>query len=151
MTDRLLITALVAVAMSLASATANASDVAPHHVTGDAIREPLRGLAGDAARGALVVKNRETGNCLICHAIPDPSERFQGEIGPPLAGVGLRLTEGQIRLRLVDPTQVNPKAIMPAYHRVSGFINVDQRFAGVPVLNAQDIEDVVAYLMGLKE
>ncbi|MCX7342045.1 MAG: sulfur oxidation c-type cytochrome SoxX [Hyphomicrobiales bacterium] len=135
----------------LALAPAGASEVVPLQVSGDAIGQPLHGLSGDAARGALVVRNRETGNCLICHAIPDRTERFQGEIGPPLAGVGLRLTEGQIRLRLVDPTQVNPGAIMPAYHRVSGLTNVDARHAGRPVLGAQEIEDVVAYLASLKE
>ncbi len=135
----------------LALAPAGASEVVPFQAAGDAIEQPLRALSGNAARGAQVVKNRETGNCLICHAIPDRTERFQGEIGPPLAGVGLRLTEGQIRLRLVDPTQVNPRAIMPAYHRVSGLTNVDTRYAGRPVLGAQEIEDVVAYLASLKE
>jgi sulfur-oxidizing protein SoxX len=141
----------VVAACLLALATAGASEVVPFQAAGDTIEQPLRGLSGDAVRGALVVKNRETGNCLICHAIPDRTERFQGEIGPPLAGVGLRLTEGQIRLRLVDPTQVNPRAIMPAYHRVSGLTNVDARYAGMPVLGAQEIEDVVAYLASLKE
>jgi sulfur-oxidizing protein SoxX len=97
------------------------------------------------------VKNRESANCLICHAIPDPREPFMGEVGPPLAGVGSRLNPGQIRLRLVDPTMVNAGAIMPAYHRVDGLVNVDARFRGRPVLGAQEIEDVVAYLLTLRE
>lgn len=74
-----------------------------------------------------------------------------GEVGPPLAGVGSRLTPGQIRLRLIDPTLVNPAAAMPAYHRVDGLASVDERYRGRPVLSAQEIEDVVAYLSALKE
>lgn len=128
-----------------------AGGVAPFVVKGDAIEAPLDGLAGDAARGAAVVRNREGANCLICHTIPDARERFMGDIGPPLAGVGSRLSPGQIRLRLVDPTLLNPDAVMPAYHRVAGLVNVDQRFRGKPVLTAQEIEDAVAWLATLQE
>lgn len=131
--------------------SASADAVASFVVTGDAIVRSLTGHAGDPARGEAIVKNRETGNCLICHAIPDPTERFQGEIGPDLTGVGARLSAAQIRLRLVDPTRLDPRAVMPAYHRIEGFHAVDPRFAGRPVLSAAEIEDVVAYLSSLKE
>ncbi|WP_270936792.1 sulfur oxidation c-type cytochrome SoxX [Falsiroseomonas oryzae] len=137
--------------LGLCAAWPAAGQVAPFVVTDDAIAAPLLGLAGDRARGAAVVRNRETANCLICHAIPDPRERFMGDVGPPLAGVGSRLTPGQIRLRVVDPTLVNPASVMPAYHRVAGLVNVDARYSGRPVLTAQEIEDVVAYLSGLEE
>jgi len=129
---------------------AQAGAVARFEVAADAIEAPLDGRVGDPARGEAVVRNRETGNCLICHAIPIPGEGFQGEIGPPLAGVGARLTPGQIRLRLVDPTRVNPRSVMPAYHRVHGLVRVDPRWAGRPVLDAQAVEDVVAYLATLR-
>lgn len=135
----------------LICATGASAAVAPFSVTGDAIEAPLAATPGDAARGAAIVRNRETANCLICHAIPDPRERFMGDVGPSLAGVGSRLTPGQIRLRLVDPTRLNPGAVMPAYHRVEGLRRVDQRYMGQPVLTAMEIEDVVAYLAGLKE
>ncbi|WP_198369088.1 sulfur oxidation c-type cytochrome SoxX [Roseomonas rosulenta] len=138
-------------ALLLAAASPAAGQVAGFVVRGDAIEAPLAGLVGDAARGEAVVKNRETANCLICHSIPDPREPFMGEIGPPLAGVGGRLSPGQIRLRLVDPTRVNPGAIMPAYHRTHDLLRVDPRFAGRPVLGAQEIEDVVAWLVTLRE
>jgi sulfur-oxidizing protein SoxX len=118
-------------------------------VAGDAIEAPLDGRIGDPARGQAVVRDRETGNCLICHSIPVPQELFQGEIAPPLAGVGARLSPAQIRLRVVDPTRLNPRAIMPAYHRIDGLQRVDARWAGRPVLDAQAIEDVVAYLSTL--
>ncbi len=97
------------------------------------------------------MENRETANCLICHSIPDARERFMGDIGPALAGVGARLTPGRLRLRLVDPTRLNAHAIMPAYHRTEGLRHVDARHLGRPVLSAVEIEDVVAYLAGLKE
>lgn len=135
----------------LLAATPAAGQVAPFTAAGDAIAAPLDDRSGDAARGAAVVRNREGANCLICHAIPDPQERFMGDVGPPLGGVGRRLSPGQIRLRLVDPTLLNPGAVMPAYHRVAGLVNVDPRWRGRPVLTAQEIEDVVAYLATLQE
>jgi sulfur-oxidizing protein SoxX len=137
--------------LCLAAAPAAGQALVPFAASGDAVEAPLGGLAGEAARGARIVRNRETANCLICHTIPDPTEPFMGEIGPPLAGIGLRLTPGQIRLRLIDPTRVNRQAIMPAYYRVAGLVNVEERHRGRPVLSAQEIEDVVAYLSGLRE
>lgn len=139
------------VALLLLAATAVASGVAPFVVAGDAIEAPLGGHAGNPARGEAVVRNREGANCLICHAIPGTAERFMGDIGPSLAGVADRLSPGQVRLRLVDPTMLNPNAVMPAYHRTEGLVRVEPRFAGRPVLGAQEIEDVVAYLATLKE
>ena len=141
-------TALVVLGLA---APAAGQEVAPFVASGDAVAAPLGGFSGSAERGARIVRNRETANCLICHTIPDPAETFMGEVGPPLAGVGARLTPGQIRLRLIDPTLVNPAAVMPAYHRVAGLMHVDERWRGRPVLSAQDIEDVVAYLSALKE
>jgi sulfur-oxidizing protein SoxX len=124
---------------------------AAFEVAGDAIPAPLAGLTGDAARGLSIVRDRAVGNCLICHTLPLPDERFQGEIGPALDGVGARLTAGQIRLRLVDQARINPQTVMPAYYRVDGLTNVAAEYRGRPALDAQQIEDVVAYLAGLKE
>lgn len=117
----------------------------------DSIPAPLNGLRGDAARGRLVVLNRELGNCLICHSLPEPQERFQGNVAMPLAGVGARLDAGQIRLRVVDSTRVNPASVMPPYHRVDNLRDVAPEYAGRPALSAQQVEDVVAYLAGLKD
>jgi sulfur-oxidizing protein SoxX len=132
-------------------ATPASAEVARFSVTDDAIEAPLAAGPASAARGEAIVRHRETANCLICHAIPDARERFMGDVGPSLAGVGSRLTRGQIRLRVVDPTRLNPDAVMPAYHRVEGLRRVDARYMGQPVLSAMEIEDVVAYLAGLKE
>ena len=121
----------------------------PYRVTGDAIAEPLGGLQGDVARGRAVVLDRSVGNCLICHHAPEPAERFMGEIGPDLAGIGARLTPAQMRLRVVDQGLLNARTVMPPYYRVDRLSRVAERYRGKPVLDAQQVEDVVAYLMSL--
>ena len=94
--------------------------------------------------------DRTRGNCLICHQVPEQDEPFQGTIGPALAGVGARLDVGQLRLRLVDASLLNPKTVMPPYFRTEGLRDVAPQFRGLPALNAQEIEDVVAYLASLR-
>lgn len=94
--------------------------------------------------------SRDGGNCLICHRLAASGERFQGEIGPELDGVGGRLDEGQIRLRLVDQGRINPETLMPPYYRVDGLTRVGDGFVGKPALSARQIEDLVAYLSTLK-
>jgi len=96
------------------------------------------------------VASRQVGLCLLCHSGPFPEERFQGEIAPSLNGTGSRLSEGEIRLRLVDPARANPKTIMPAYYKTEGLRRVAPAYRGKPVLSAEQIEDVVAYLVTLK-
>ncbi|HEV7256254.1 MAG TPA: sulfur oxidation c-type cytochrome SoxX [Bosea sp. (in: a-proteobacteria)] len=121
-----------------------------YSVVGDAIPRPLGGLLGDVARGEALVRDRERGNCLICHRGADPSEPFQGTIGPPLAGVGARLVAGQIRLRLVDASRLNPDTVMPPYFRTEDLHDVAPQYRGKPALSAQEIEDVVSYLASLR-
>lgn len=121
-----------------------------YEVAGDAIAAPLGGLIGDAGRGAAIVRDRERGNCLICHQGADPAEPFQGSIGPPLKGVGARLDAGQIRIRLVDASLLNPLTVMPPYFRTENLHDVAASHRGRPALSAQEIEDVVVYLASLK-
>jgi L-cysteine S-thiosulfotransferase len=116
----------------------------------DEIASPLSGAKGDAARGRSIVVNRQLGLCLLCHSGPFPGERFQGNIGPDLGGIGARLSEGQIRLRVADPGRLNPETIMPAYFRSDGLTRVASAFRERPVLTAAQIEDVVAFLTSLK-
>jgi len=120
-------------------------------VVGDAIVAPLTDVPGDAVRGRAVVAGRQVGTCVLCHAGPFPEERLPASIAPDLHGVGERLTPGQIRLRLVDPSVVNPDTVMPAYFRTEGLVRVGRAWQGRPVLSAQQIEDAVAYLATLKE
>jgi sulfur-oxidizing protein SoxX len=119
-------------------------------IVNSAIPEPLTDQPGDAERGRRIVLDREGGDCIICHAMPLPQRQFHGTIGPPLDGVGARYSAGELRLRLVDPKALNPDTIMPAYHRVEGLQRVHERRRGQPILTAQQIEDVVAYLLTLQ-
>jgi sulfur-oxidizing protein SoxX len=149
----LLLRAIALAALAAAgppSTMAHGEAVVRYIVSGDRIEAPLAGHVGDAERGRRIVIGREVANCLACHQVPEPAERFQGNLGPSLAGIGGRLTTGQLRLRLVDASILNPRTIMPPYHRVAGLNKVAPRLAGRPILSAQDIEDVVAYLASLK-
>jgi sulfur-oxidizing protein SoxX len=123
----------------------------PYTVVGDAIPAPLTGAPGDPARGRVIVTSRQRGLCLLCHSGPFPEERFQGDLAPDLAGVGSRLSEGQIRLRLVDSRSLDPDTIMPSYYRTDGLNRVGAAWRDKPVLNAEEIEDVVAFLASLRD
>ena len=123
----------------------------PYTVVGDAIPEPLTGVAGDPARGRVIVTSRQRGLCLLCHSGPFPEERFQGDLAPSLAGVGSRLSEGQLRLRLVDSRKLDPGTIMPSYYRTDGLNRVGAAWRDKPVLSAEEIEDVVAFLATLRD
>jgi L-cysteine S-thiosulfotransferase len=96
------------------------------------------------------VLDRQVGLCLLCHSGPFPEEQFQGNLAPSLAGVGSRLSAGQIRLRIVDASRVNPDTIMPPYLRTEALERVAPAYRGKTVLSAQQIEDVVAFLVTLK-
>lgn len=117
----------------------------------DALPDSLTGAPGDPARGRAIVANRQVGLCLLCHSGPFPEERFQGDLAPDLRGAGARWTEGQLRLRIVDSGRINPATIMPAYHRVEGLVRVAPAFRGRPILSAEQIEDVVAFLTTLRD
>lgn len=120
-------------------------------IEGDAIPTPLTGTPGDAQRGAEIFAARERGHCVLCHRIEGLEAEFQGDVGPDLSTVGVRLTPGQMRLRIADPTRVWPDTVMPPYYRVSELNQVDPAYRGKPVLSAQEIEDVIAYLSGLTD
>jgi sulfur-oxidizing protein SoxX len=115
------------------------------------IDQSLTGKKGDPTRGRAIVADRHVGLCLLCHSGPIPEERFQGELAPDLKGVGSRLSEGQLRLRMVDSRRLNPTSIMPSYYRSEGLTRVAPAFRGKTVLSAEQIEDVVAYLTTLRD
>ena len=140
----------VLTAVMLASASERGS-LQPDQVVGDAIPASLTGDAGDPTRGREVVLDRRLGACLLCHSGPFPEEKFQGNLAPDLSGVGSRWSEGQLRLRLVDATRLNPETIMPPYYRVDGLTWVGAAWRGKPILSAEEIEDVVAFLSTLRD
>ncbi len=117
---------------------------------GDAIPKPLTQHSGDPVNGKAIVLSRQTGLCLLCHSAPFSSERFQGDLAPDLRQSVLHLSEGQIRARLVDPSRMNPSTIMPSYYRTDQLNLVAESFKGKTLLSAQELEDVVAFLLTLK-
>ncbi|HEY2528531.1 MAG TPA: sulfur oxidation c-type cytochrome SoxX [Xanthobacteraceae bacterium] len=122
----------------------------PYVVVGDAIPTSLTGRKGDPARGRAIVADQNVGLCLLCHSGPFPEDKFQGNIAPELTGVGSRLSEGQLRLRIVDASKLNPNTIMPPFYRLDHLTRVAPAYSDKPVLTAEQIEDVVAYLLTLK-
>lgn len=122
-----------------------------YRVVDGAILDPLADQPGDPQRGRRMVLDREGGDCVICHAMPLPQREFHGNVGPALDGIGSRATAGVLRLRLVDPKAINPETVMPAYYKVEGLHRVLDRYRGRPILTAQQIEDVIAYLLTLTQ
>ncbi len=143
---------LALAAAAVSGATSRAADtLPPYAVTGDAIETPLVDHRPDPARGRSIVVDRQRGLCLLCHSGPFPEERFQGTLAPSLAGTGLRWSAGQLRLRIVDGRRLNPETIMPSYYRIDGAERVGLAWQGKPVLTAVEIEDVVAFLLTLRQ
>ena len=122
----------------------------PVTIEGDAILTPLGGETGDASRGKAVFTDREQGHCVLCHAVAGLEAEFQGNVGPPLTGLGDRLSPGQIRLRIADAQRIWPQTVMPSYYRTGGLNQVGEAYRGEPALSARQIEDLVAWLSTLK-
>jgi len=134
------------------SGSAHGDDALEHYrIVDGAIPEPLTAQPGDPEQGRRIVLNRDGGDCTICHAMPLPQREFHGTVGPPLDGIGRRATPGTLRLRLVDPKAFNAGTIMPAYYKVTGLHRVLDRYRARTILTAQQIEDVIAYLMTLTD
>jgi len=120
-------------------------------VAGDAVPQPLTDTPGDAVRGRAIVLNRQQGLCLLCHSGPFPEERAQGNLAGSLAGVGSRYSAAQLRLRVADAQRLNPDSLMPRFFIVNDNLpRVAPAWQGKPVLDAQQVEDVVAFLQTLK-
>ncbi len=148
------LTALAAGALMIA-APAIADEVAPGDVVfGEygVVEASLTGVAGDPAAGRDTFANRRLGNCLACHENSDQSDQqFHGNVGPSLDGVADRWTEADLRGILVNAKNVFPDTIMPAFYVNEGFVHVREDLAGQTILSAQQVEDVVAYLMTLHD
>jgi sulfur-oxidizing protein SoxX len=50
----------------------------------------------------------------------------------------------------VNSKVTNESTLMPSFYRTYGFNKVLKKFQGKSILEAQDVEDIVAYLMTLK-
>lgn len=148
---RLLRAAAIAIPAAAPAQSAQAEGLKPFTVVGNAIPASLTGIPGDPVRGRAIVVNRQVGLCLLCHSGPFPEQQFQGTLAPDLAGAGARASEGELRLRIVDASRIKPDTIMPPYYRVDGLTRVAPAYQGKPVLTAEQVEDVVAFLMTLRD
>ncbi len=152
----------IALAALIGSGTfVSAEAVTPDNVVMDeygSIEASLTGVAGDPAAGADVMSNRGLGNCVACHQVSALSAAFQGNVGPSLDGAGDRWEEAQLRGIVANAKMTFPDSVMPSFYKTSGFIRPGNAFTGKaaegaldPLLTAQQVEDVVAYLATLKE
>ncbi len=125
-----------------------------------AINKSLTGKEGDAVRGENLIAARKKGNCFACHEVArlvakvaqNPKKYADmGKIAPRLDGVASRYTQGELRMLLVDAKQVFPETIMPAFYRNKGLHRVRKQFKGKTILEPQEVEDILAFLMTLKD
>ena len=142
---------IAAILAALAFGGAAAQDLRPYRIDGGAIASSLTGAPGDPVRGRAIVVNRTVGLCLLCHSGPFPEERFQGNLAPDMRGAGGRWSVGELRLRMIDSHRLNAHTIMPAYYKIDGLNRVAPAFRGKPLLTAEQIEDVVAFLATLRD
>ena len=125
------------------------------------VAESLSGAPGNPEEGAVVMTTNALGNCVACHQIGSmPDVPFQGTIAPELTGAADRWTEAQLRGIVIDAKHTFPESFMPGMYKVGPFIRPGVAYTGKapespddikPILTAQQVEDVVAYLMTLKE
>lgn len=151
---------LAVAALVAAGAGASAGEIAPTEVVIEdgAVKQSLTGVPGNLEEGKKIM-NKGAGNCIACHQVSDLSDLpFHGNVGPSLDGVADRWTPEELRAILVDAKQVFPDTVMPSFYKTEGFIRPGDGFTGKaakgplkPLLTAQQIEDVIAYLMTLKE
>ena len=152
---RTLIRSAAAVAISFGFASSALAETLPGDVkiVDMTIAESLTGQDGDPVAGKKWFVGRKLGNCLACHVSKDAKdEQFHGEVGPELDGVAERYEEAQLRAIVVNSKAVFGKqTLMPAFYKDAGFNRVGKKFAGKTILNAQQVEDIVAYLQTLKD
>lgn len=145
----------LAVCVAMGGSVALADMLAPADVTyGDygAVEQSLTGTPGDPENGAQVFVARKLGNCLACHANSDMADQpFHGEVGPPLDGIGGYRTEAELRGMIINSKKTFQGTIMPAFYAADDFTRNQDKFEGETILTAQQVEDVVAYLMTLTD
>lgn len=146
------VAAICAAALSVSAATA--AELAPGDVKFEegAVMASLTGVSGDPAEGRKAFMNRKQGNCLACHANSDMADQsFHGEVGPPLDGVADRWEPAQLRGIIINSKMTFEDTIMPGFYKSAGYTRSLEKFDGKPILSAQQVEDIVAYLLTLKE
>jgi len=150
-----------AAALALIATGAMAEEIAPTDVVyvDGAVEASLTGVAGDAAMGRKIVGSKKMGNCVACHEVTDLADvPFHGEIGPMLDGAGDRWSEAELRGIVANAKLMFEDSMMPSFYKTEGFLRPGKAYTGkaadetfAPILTAQQIEDVVAYLVTLKD
>ena len=150
---RIVVTTAFALLLGISGVSAETVKPADVKIVDGAITQPLTNEPGDAAKGRKWFMGRKLGNCLACHVNKDLADQpYHGEVGPPLDGVAGRWSPAELRAIVVNSkAALSPETIMPGFYRDSGMNRVAEKFAGKTILSAQQVEDVVAYLMTLKE
>jgi sulfur-oxidizing protein SoxX len=156
--------AILATAVAMTGISAVAQVMPADLVWEDDIAIPasLTGVPGDPVAGADVLSKRSLGNCVACHensAMPDVA--FQGNVGPSFDGVGARWSEAELRGIVVNAKNMFPGSIMPVFYNdnPADFVRPGDGYTAKAynpetfstLLTAQQIEDVVAYLVTLTE
>ena len=126
--------------------------------TDGAVEGSLSGQPGNAEEGA-VIMNKGAGNCIACHQVSALAHLpFHGEVGPTLDGAADRWSEAELRGIVANAKVMFEGTVMPSFYRTDGFIRLGDAYTGNahegevdPLLTAQQVEDVVAFLMTLKE
>ena len=157
MTSQLCLLAVLA----LGAASTAMAETAPAEVkfVDGAVEASLTGAPGNPQDGVKVMTTAALGNCVACHQIGAlPDVQFPGDIGPPLDGAADRWTEAELRGIVTNAKMTFEGSFMPAFYKTTGFIRPGNAYTGKaaegalpPILSAQQIEDVVAYLLTLKE
>ncbi len=104
---------------------------------------------GNPVIGKNIFKSRRV-NCLSCHEAPIEEERFQGNFGPSLLGIGSKYTKSEIRMRVINSKLINPETIMPSYFEKIKYPRTPKKFLGKTILKAEEVEHLVEYLYSLK-
>lgn len=113
--------------------------------------QPLTDEPGDPVRGLEIIRDTSRASCLICHQFAGLDDRGQGEIGPPLENVGAIYDAADLRQRVMDAREISPDTLMPPYYSTEGLYRVGEEWKGQTIYAAQDVEDVVAFLLTLKD
>ncbi len=155
------ISVITAITVGVLASGAYAQEVLPTAVSFNdgSVEQSLTGVAGDPANGRIIIGDNGQGNCVACHVVTEMSDvPFQGNIGPALDGAGTRWSEAQLRGLVVNAKLTFVDSMMPSFYRTEGYIRPGNEYTGKaadetfgPLLSAQQIEDVVAYLATLKE
>ncbi|WP_420402330.1 sulfur oxidation c-type cytochrome SoxX [Nisaea sp.] len=150
---RIVVTTALALLIGISGAYAGTVTPGEVKIVDGVISQPLTDKPGDPEKGRQWFMGRKLGNCLACHVNSDLADQpYHGEVGPPLDGVAGRWSPEELRAIVVNSKEaLSPETIMPSFYRDSGFHRVAKKFQGKTILTAQQVEDVVAYLMTLKD